>query len=77
MAVIEETYKDKQGSFKESAGWIDGLAILVAVVVLVNAFNDWSKEKQFRGLQVTWPRHLFILLVLVSSLSSSIPVIER
>ena len=38
---------------EEAAGWIDGLAILVAVavVVLVTAFNDWSKEKQFRGLQ--------------------------
>jgi len=33
--------------------WIEGLAILLAVVivVLVTAFNDWSKEKQFRGLQ--------------------------
>jgi magnesium-transporting ATPase (P-type) len=29
------------------------VAILIAVVivVLVTAFNDWSKEKQFRGLQ--------------------------
>ncbi|XP_034058236.1 plasma membrane calcium-transporting ATPase 3-like isoform X4 [Gymnodraco acuticeps] len=35
------------------AGWIEGAAILfsVAIVVLVTAFNDWSKEKQFRGLQ--------------------------
>jgi len=35
------------------ADWIEGLAILLAVVivVLVTAFNDWSKEKQFRGLQ--------------------------
>ncbi|KAM7539761.1 hypothetical protein Aperf_G00000043825 [Anoplocephala perfoliata] len=35
------------------AGWIEGVAILVAVVVvvLVVAFNDWSKERQFRGLQ--------------------------
>ncbi|XP_044136437.1 plasma membrane calcium-transporting ATPase 1 isoform X1 [Bufo gargarizans] len=35
------------------AGWIEGVAILVSVVcvVLVTAFNDWSKEKQFRGLQ--------------------------
>ena len=23
------------------------------IVVLVTAFNDWSKEKQFRGLQVS------------------------
>lgn len=35
------------------AGWIEGAAILMSVVcvVLVTAFNDWSKEKQFRGLQ--------------------------
>lgn len=35
------------------AGWIEGAAILfsVVIVVLVTAFNDWSKEKQFRGLQ--------------------------
>ncbi|CAM9967419.1 unnamed protein product [Lampetra fluviatilis] len=35
------------------AGWIEGAAILlsVIVVVLVTAFNDWSKERQFRGLQ--------------------------
>ncbi|CAH2277698.1 plasma membrane calcium-transporting ATPase 1 isoform X2 [Pelobates cultripes] len=42
------------GEEEESeAGWIEGGAILVSVVcvVLVTAFNDWSKEKQFRGLQ--------------------------
>ncbi|XP_061446407.1 plasma membrane calcium-transporting ATPase 1-like [Rhineura floridana] len=35
------------------ADWIEGCAILLSVVcvVLVTAFNDWSKEKQFRGLQ--------------------------
>jgi Ca2+ transporting ATPase len=35
------------------ASWIEGAAILVAVivVVMVTAFNDWRKEKQFRGLQ--------------------------
>ncbi|XP_035008814.1 plasma membrane calcium-transporting ATPase 2 isoform X2 [Hippoglossus stenolepis] len=35
------------------AGWMEGAAILLSVVcvVLVTAFNDWSKEKQFRGLQ--------------------------
>ncbi|XP_067322425.1 plasma membrane calcium-transporting ATPase 1-like [Anolis sagrei] len=35
------------------ADWIEGFAILLSVmcVVLVTAFNDWSKEKQFRGLQ--------------------------
>ena len=35
------------------AAWIEGVAILAAVVlvVFVTAFNDWRKEKQFRGLQ--------------------------
>ncbi|KAJ6661588.1 hypothetical protein lerEdw1_013827 [Lerista edwardsae] len=38
---------------EEKTDWIEGAAILlsVACVVLVTAFNDWSKEKQFRGLQ--------------------------
>ena len=37
----------------EHHGWIEGLAILVSVVVvvIVTAFNDYSKERQFRGLQ--------------------------
>ena len=35
------------------AGWIEGAAILfaVVVVVMVTSFNDWQKERQFRGLQ--------------------------
>uniref|UniRef100_A0A7N5ZTH3 Calcium-transporting ATPase n=1 Tax=Anabas testudineus TaxID=64144 RepID=A0A7N5ZTH3_ANATE len=38
---------------ESEAGWIEGAAILLSVicVVVVTAFNDWSKEKQFRGLQ--------------------------
>ena len=38
---------------EEEHGWIEGAAILIAVVIVVfvTAFNDWSKEKQFRGLQ--------------------------
>ncbi|ETN58050.1 plasma membrane calcium-transporting atpase 3 (pmca3) [Anopheles darlingi] len=38
---------------EEHYAWIEGLAILVSVfvVVVVTAFNDYSKEKQFRGLQ--------------------------
>jgi Ca2+ transporting ATPase len=38
---------------ESSANWIEGVAILiaVAVVVLVTAGNDYAKEKQFRGLQ--------------------------
>lgn len=37
---------------ESEAGWIEGAAILVSViiVVLVTAFNDYTKEKQFRGI---------------------------
>ena len=33
--------------------WIEGMAILITVIaiVLVTSFNDWSKERQFRGLK--------------------------
>ena len=33
--------------------WIEGAAIIsaVLVVIFVTAFNDWTKEKQFRSLQ--------------------------
>jgi len=41
--------------FSEEANveWIEGAAIIIAVlvVVFVKAFNDWTKERQFRGLQ--------------------------
>ncbi|CAE1239789.1 ATP2B [Acanthosepion pharaonis] len=45
--------EDEEKESADEAGWIEGLAILIAVivVVLVTAFNDWRKEKQFRGLQ--------------------------
>ncbi len=38
---------------EQNLEWIEGVAILFAVgiVVFVTAFNDWRKEKQFRGLQ--------------------------
>ncbi|KAE9553498.1 hypothetical protein FO519_003290 [Halicephalobus sp. NKZ332] len=38
---------------EHDAGWIEGVAILISVivVVLVTALNDYTKEKQFRGLQ--------------------------
>ena len=45
--------------------WIEGLAIIVAVavVVLVTAFNDWSKERQFRGLkQIVDQQHTFTVV---------------
>lgn len=43
----------KVGDEDDSHGWIEGLAILISVivVVIVTAFNDYSKERQFRGLQ--------------------------
>uniref|UniRef100_UPI00398F5E4D plasma membrane calcium-transporting ATPase 1-like isoform X1 n=1 Tax=Pristiophorus japonicus TaxID=55135 RepID=UPI00398F5E4D len=48
--VVKVVFEDEGES---EAGWIEGVAILVSVicVVLVTAFNDWSKERQFRGLQ--------------------------
>ncbi|VDM30978.1 unnamed protein product [Hydatigera taeniaeformis] len=43
----------QDGNSENETGWIEGVAILVAVVVVVVvvAVNDWQKEKQFRGLQ--------------------------
>jgi P-type Ca2+ transporter type 2B len=39
--------------FLDNLEWVEGVAILVAVlvVVTVTAFNDWRKERQFRGLK--------------------------
>jgi Ca2+ transporting ATPase len=54
------TSDDSKKNFRLGAGqkeqnleWIEGVAIIVAValVVCVTAFNDWRKERQFRGLQ--------------------------
>ncbi|XP_026317049.1 plasma membrane calcium-transporting ATPase 2 isoform X6 [Hyposmocoma kahamanoa] len=47
---------DEIGHLDEDEGhyqWIEGLAILISVivVVIVTAFNDYTKERQFRGLQ--------------------------
>ena len=37
----------------QDIAWIEGAAILAAVVivVVVTATNDWTKERQFRGLK--------------------------
>jgi len=45
--VVEQNWVTKYAEF------IEGFAILFAImiVVFVTAWNDWSKEKQFRGLQ--------------------------
>lgn len=52
MKFVGDTSKTTNETEHE-AGWIEGVAILMAVVVVVFviAFNDWSKERQFRGLQ--------------------------
>ncbi|UJR25661.1 hypothetical protein I4U23_007012 [Adineta vaga] len=45
--------ENDHGEDEPNLEWIEGVAILVAVlvVVFVTAFNDWRKERQFRGLQ--------------------------
>ena len=51
-AILEMILGFTVSQHKDTA-WVEGAAILVAVlvVVLVTAFNDWTKERQFRGLQ--------------------------
>lgn len=41
------------GGSEDNTGWIDGFAIIVAVIIvaLVTAVNDYQKEQQFQGLQ--------------------------
>ncbi|CAG0885916.1 unnamed protein product, partial [Darwinula stevensoni] len=43
----------KSDDSEEHAGWIEGVAIFVTVVIVVfvTAGNDYTKERQFRGLQ--------------------------
>ncbi|XP_077297663.1 plasma membrane calcium-transporting ATPase 3 [Arctopsyche grandis] len=45
----DPTADEEEGHY----AWIEGLAILISVivVVIVTAFNDYTKERQFRGLQ--------------------------
>ena len=40
------------GCFEPKVDWVEGVAILIAVaiVVLVGSLNDWQKERQFRAL---------------------------
>jgi P-type Ca2+ transporter type 2B len=49
VSTAEVAHDDSEAK----AEWIEGIAILVAVIVVVfvTAFNDWRKERQFRGLQ--------------------------
>ena len=52
--VYEEEYSFREnGQDEGNLEWVEGLAIMIAVfvVVFVTAFNDWRKERQFRGLK--------------------------
>ena len=42
-----------QSSGELNLEWVEGVAIAIAVIVVVSvsSFNDWRKERQFRGLQ--------------------------
>ncbi|KAK4018212.1 hypothetical protein OUZ56_000280 [Daphnia magna] len=54
LSFIPSSGEDELGHEEDkSHEWIEGLAILISVivVVLVTAFNDYTKERQFRGLQ--------------------------
>ena len=50
--VLDEEYRLSSTS-QANLEWVEGVAILIAVlvVVFVTAFNDWRKERQFRGLK--------------------------
>jgi len=50
--LVRSARREKQHEGEEH-GWIDGVAILFAVVlvVVVSSVNDWKKERQFRSLQ--------------------------
>ena len=52
--VVVFSFSDELGHEEDkSHEWIEGLAILISVIVVVfvTAFNDYTKERQFRGLQ--------------------------
>jgi len=62
---------------EQNLEWIEGVAILAAVlvVVIVTAFNDWRKERQFRGLQNRIEKDHFTSVVRDSRVQQ-IPVTE-
>lgn len=51
--IADEEYRNREKKEMSNLEWVEGAAIMIAVVVVVfvTAFNDWRKEKQFRGLQ--------------------------
>ena len=50
---LEEEYKRISSKEESNLEWVEGVAILISVIVVVSvsSFNDWRKERQFRGLQ--------------------------
>lgn len=56
-----------------STGWLDGFAILVAVlfVALVTSINDYSKERQFQALNRAGEAHPGTRYALASALSNA------
>jgi len=59
----------------KSHEWIEGLAILISVIVVVNAFTDYTKERHFRSLQ-SWIEGNHKFVVLRGGESYQIPVSE-
>uniref|UniRef100_A0A8D8R135 Calcium-transporting ATPase n=1 Tax=Cacopsylla melanoneura TaxID=428564 RepID=A0A8D8R135_9HEMI len=53
LSLYKPADEDVMDEDEAKHGWIEGLAILISVivVVIVTAFNDYTKERQFRGLQ--------------------------
>ncbi|RNA28504.1 plasma membrane calcium-transporting ATPase 3 isoform X2, partial [Brachionus plicatilis] len=51
--ILSQPNNEESSKENINLDWVEGLAILFTVmaIVLVVAFNDWSKERQFRGLQ--------------------------
>ncbi|CAF0846707.1 unnamed protein product [Brachionus calyciflorus] len=51
--IVDEEFRSVEKKDLGNLEWVEGAAIMIAVVVVVfvTAFNDWRKEKQFRGLQ--------------------------
>ena len=51
--IIDEEFELYKKKDEANLEWVEGAAIMVAVIVVVfvTAFNDWRKEKQFRGLK--------------------------
>ena len=50
---IDEEFGTNREVEEANLEWVEGVAIMIAVIVVVfvTAFNDWRKERQFRGLQ--------------------------